>query len=88
MAVALLGLIRLYQFTLSAVLGRHCRYLPTCSDYAAEAIRLHGPWAGTWLALARVSRCNPWGGEGFDPVPVEFPRDDWRAWRHVPWRQN
>jgi putative membrane protein insertion efficiency factor len=87
-ARALLGLIRLYQLTISAVLGRRCRYLPTCSDYAAEAIRLHGPWAGFWLALARVSRCHPWGGEGFDPVPAAFPTDDWRAWRHVAWRQK
>src|SRR5262245_39350884 len=87
-ALALLGLIRLYQLTISAVLGRRCRYLPTCSDYAAEAIKLHGPCAGFWLGLARVSRCHPWGGEGFDPVPADFPSSDWRAWRHVPWRQK
>jgi putative membrane protein insertion efficiency factor len=62
--------------------------LPTCSDYAAEAIRRHGAWAGFWLGLARVSRCHPWGGEGFDPVPQEFHQTDWRAWRHVPWRQK
>lgn len=87
-AFALLGLIRVYQLTVSAVLGRRCRYLPTCSDYAAEAIRLHGAWAGFWLGLARVSRCHPWGGEGFDPVPEDFPAADWRAWRHVMWRQK
>jgi putative membrane protein insertion efficiency factor len=87
-ALVLLGLIRFYQVTLSLVLGRHCRYLPTCSDYAAEAIRRHGAWAGLWLGLARVSRCHPWGGEGFDPVPETFPRADWRAWRHVAWRQK
>jgi putative membrane protein insertion efficiency factor len=84
----LLGLIRFYQLTVSVILGRRCRFLPTCSDYAAEAIRRHGAWAGFWLGLARVSRCQPWGGEGFDPVPEEFPRADWRAWRHVPWRRK
>jgi putative membrane protein insertion efficiency factor len=88
MALIFLGLIRVYQLSVSMILGRRCRYLPTCSDYAAEAIRRHGAWAGFWLGLARVSRCHPWGGEGFDPVPEEFPRTDWRAWRHVPWRQK
>jgi putative membrane protein insertion efficiency factor len=87
-ALILLALIRFYQLTISMVLGRRCRYLPTCSDYAAEAIGRHGAWAGFWLGLARVSRCHPWGGEGFDPVPQEFPSTDWRAWRHVPWRQK
>jgi uncharacterized protein len=88
LAFILLGLIRFYQLTVSLVLGRRCRYLPTCSDYALEAIRRHGAWAGFWLGLARVSRCHPWGGEGFDPVPEQFPKADWRAWRHVPWRQK
>ena len=87
-AYGLLGLIRVYQLTVSLVLGRRCRYLPTCSDYASEAIRLHGAWAGFWLGLSRVTRCHPWGGDGFDPVPAEFPRADWRAWRHVMWRQK
>jgi uncharacterized protein len=87
-ALILLGLIRAYQLTVSMILGRRCRYLPTCSDYAAEAIRRHGAWAGFWLGLARVSRCHPWGGEGFDPVPEKFPKSDWRAWRHVPWRRK
>lgn len=84
----LLAFIRFYQLTISSILGRRCRYLPSCSDYAADAIRLHGAWAGFWLGLARVSRCHPWGGEGFDPVPRDFPKDDWRAWRHVPWRKQ
>jgi putative membrane protein insertion efficiency factor len=87
-AFALMALIRIYQLTVSSVLGRRCRYLPSCSDYAAEAIGRHGAWAGFWLGSARVLRCHPWGGEGFDPVPEEFPRSDWRAWRYVPWRQE
>jgi putative membrane protein insertion efficiency factor len=48
----------------------HCRYLPTCSEYAAEAVRVHGAWRGTRLAMSRISRCHPWGGTGYDPVPA------------------
>jgi len=65
----LLILIRVYQLTLSSVMGRSCRFLPTCSDYARQAIEKHGVWCGTLLALRRIGRCHPWGGEGFDPVP-------------------
>jgi putative membrane protein insertion efficiency factor len=65
----MLGLIRTYQLTLSPWLGRECRYMPTCSAYAAEAIRRFGPRRGAWLALKRVGRCHPWGGAGYDPVP-------------------
>ncbi|MBL8893980.1 MAG: membrane protein insertion efficiency factor YidD [Rhizobiales bacterium] len=65
----LIGAITLYRYTISAILGRQCRFLPTCSEYAAEAIRRHGAWRGSVLALTRIARCNPWGGEGFDPVP-------------------
>jgi hypothetical protein len=64
-----LGLVFLYRVTLSSVMGRQCRFLPTCSEYAAEAIRAHGALRGTWLALKRVARCHPWGGDGYDPVP-------------------
>ena len=69
MKYLLLFLIRTYQLTLSALMGRRCRYLPTCSDYARHAIEKHGAWRGFLLGLARVSRCHPWGGDGFDPVP-------------------
>jgi len=63
------GLIRLYQLTVSPLLPPRCRYLPSCSDYAAEAIATHGaPW-GAWLTLRRLLRCHPWGGSGYDPVP-------------------
>jgi len=70
----LLAMIRFYQLTLSSVMGRQCRFLPTCSEYAAEAIRIHGAWRGCWLALRRISRCHPWGGHGFDPVPDAPPK--------------
>ena len=65
----LLAAIRVYQLTLSPWLGRQCRYLPTCSAYAAEAIERFGPRRGSWLALKRLGRCHPWGGSGYDPVP-------------------
>jgi putative membrane protein insertion efficiency factor len=65
----MLGLIRVYQLTLSPWLGRQCRYTPTCSVYAAEVIRRFGPWRGAWLALKRLGRCHPWGAAGYDPVP-------------------
>ena len=65
----LIGLIRLYQVTLSPLIGRSCRYTPTCSNYGIEAIQKHGPFKGTWLTIKRVLSCNPWGGSGYDPVP-------------------
>jgi uncharacterized protein len=63
------GLIRAYQLLLSPLLGPSCRYLPSCSSYAAEAIATHGSLRGSWLALRRLLRCHPWGGSGYDPVP-------------------
>jgi putative membrane protein insertion efficiency factor len=64
------GAIRAYQLFLSPVLGSNCRFRPTCSQYAIEAIELHGPLKGSWLALRRIARCHPWGGMGYDPVPA------------------
>ena len=61
--------ILVYQWTLSPVLGANCRYLPSCSHYAVEALERHGLAAGAWLALKRILRCHPWGGAGYDPVP-------------------
>ena len=78
MKTILLALIRLYQLTLSAIVGRRCRYLPTCSDYASDAIRKHGAGRGFLLAVARVSRCHPWGQSGFDPVPDVYEGPVWR----------
>ena len=65
----LIGLIKLYQVTLSPLIGRACRYTPTCSNYGIEAIQKYGPIKGSWLTLKRVLSCNPWGGSGYDPVP-------------------
>ena len=65
----LLFLIRLYQKYLSPGLPRRCRFSPTCSQYAVEALRKYGPVKGGWLTLKRLARCHPWGGSGYDPVP-------------------
>jgi putative membrane protein insertion efficiency factor len=71
MATRLLcGLILLYRYGLAPLLPGRCRYLPTCSHYGLEALRVHGPLLGAWLTLRRLMRCHPWGGHGFDPVPV------------------
>lgn len=64
-----IGLIRVYQWVISPLLPRSCRFAPSCSEYAAEAIGRHGVLAGCWLALRRLARCHPWGGDGYDPVP-------------------
>jgi len=64
------GLIRAYQVTVSLLLGPRCRFHPSCSHYACEAIAAHGAARGTVLAAKRVLRCHPWGGSGVDPVPA------------------
>ena len=81
-------LIRGYQVTLSSLIGRQCRHLPSCSDFADEAIATHGLWAGGWMGLARICRCQPWGTAGFDPMPPHLPQGaDWaRPWRYGQWR--
>lgn len=63
------GLIWGYKLLIRPVIGPRCRYLPTCSDYALEALATHGLCRGAWLALRRLLRCHPWGGSGYDPVP-------------------
>ena len=60
---------RAYKLTLSPLIGNQCRFLPTCSDYAARALIDHGPVRGGWLAARRLCRCHPWGSSGYDPVP-------------------
>ncbi len=69
MSALLRGLIRLYQLLISPLLLPSCRYAPTCSEYAAEAIATHGALLGSVLAVRRLLRCHPWGGSGYDPVP-------------------
>ena len=80
--------ILVYRYTLSAFAGRECRYLPTCSEYAVEAIDKNGAWKGLWLALARLARCNPWGASGYDPAPDLSTEQHpwWAPWRYGRWR--
>ena len=61
--------ILFYRACISPRTPPACRFTPTCSQYALEALRKHGPFRGTWLALKRIARCHPWGGSGYDPVP-------------------
>lgn len=65
----LLALIRFYQYAISPLLGRRCRFFPSCSEYTVEAIQKHGAIAGLKLGLRRISRCHPWHPGGYDPVP-------------------
>jgi putative membrane protein insertion efficiency factor len=68
-AIVLRSLIRGYQLLISPLFPASCRYQPTCSSYAHEAIQVHGALHGGWLAAKRLGRCHPWGGSGYDPVP-------------------
>lgn len=65
----MIAIIDAYRFLLSPWIGQHCRFDPTCSRYARDAIMLHGPWVGAWLALRRLLRCHPFHDGGYDPVP-------------------
>ena len=69
LAWPLLLLVWLYRIAISPWLGMNCRFQPTCSEYAMQALREHGAFRGTWLAAKRIGRCHPWGGSGYDPVP-------------------
>jgi putative membrane protein insertion efficiency factor len=70
----LLGVVRFYRLFLSPWLGSACRFEPTCSAYAQQALLAHGAAGGSYLAVARIARCHPWCSGGLDPVPVESPR--------------
>jgi len=80
-------LIRAYRLVLSPLIGRSCRYLPTCSHYTEEAIGRYGLWAGLWIGLARFQRCGPFGASGYDPIPEALPADAvwYRPWRYGRW---
>lgn len=67
----LIGMIRVYQHTLAALMGGQCRFYPSCSEYGMEAIRTHGAWRGTGMGLRRVLKCHPWHPGGVDPVPAK-----------------
>jgi putative membrane protein insertion efficiency factor len=83
----MLAPIMAYRYSFSALVGAHCRHLPTCSDYAREAIDTNGAWRGGWLTLARLCRCHPWGSEGLDPVPdLRHERHLFAPWRYGRWR--
>lgn len=68
-ALPLRALIHAYQWGIAPVMAPRCRFLPSCSEYALEAIAQHGAFRGAWLTVRRLVRCHPWGGHGYDPVP-------------------
>ena len=82
------AVVKLYRVILSPLIGFHCRYLPTCSDYADQALQRYGLWAGGWMTLARLLRCHPWGNSGLDFVPPVPPQDArwYLPWRYGRWR--
>jgi putative membrane protein insertion efficiency factor len=82
------GLVKIYRHTLSPLIGYECRHLPTCSDYADQALDRYGLWAGGWMTLARLLRCQPFGTSGLDFVPeVAPPGARWYLpWRYARWR--
>jgi hypothetical protein len=71
----LLGCVRVYQLSLSPFFPAACRFAPTCSAYAKEALITHGACLGAWLTLKRLARCHPWGGSGYDPVPPQHTKE-------------
>jgi hypothetical protein len=82
------ALIAGYRYTLSPLVGFHCRHLPTCSEYGDEALSRYGLWGGSWMTLARLLRCHPYGTHGIDRVPLTRPPGArwWCPWRYGRWR--
>jgi len=82
------AMVAAYRVTLSPLLGPRCRHLPSCSEYADQAIARFGLWAGSWMALARFLRCHPWGTHGLDFVPEALPAQArwFLPWRYGRWR--
>jgi hypothetical protein len=70
LAWPLLGIVWFYRFAISPLIGANCRFEPSCSTYALQALRRYGGIRGGWLVLRRMGRCHPWGGSGYDPVPA------------------
>jgi uncharacterized protein len=83
LSAGLRGAVRVYQLIISPLLPPSCRFLPSCSDYAIEALERHGALHGGGLTLWRLARCHPWGGSGYDPVPQRKPADRPADCRHV-----
>ena len=81
--------VHAYRWSLKPFIGWHCRHLPTCSEYALEAIDRNGAWRGLWLTISRLSRCHPYGTRGHDPVPdIRAERHNLAPWRYGRWRWN
>ena len=79
--------VHVYRWTLKPLIGAECRHLPTCSEYALDAIRINGGWRGLWLAGSRIWRCRPGGSSGYDPAPdVASRRHTLAPWRYGRWR--
>lgn len=76
LARPLIWLVKFYRLAISPWLGGNCRFQPTCSEYAIEALHVHGVLRGSWLAARRIGRCHPWGTSGYDPVPDPAREDD------------
>ena len=69
LALPLVALVKIYKYAISPMLGSRCRFEPSCSGYAVEALQRHGAFKGSWLAVRRIGRCHPWHPGGYDPVP-------------------
>jgi len=82
------GLITVYRYTLASLVGFRCRHLPSCSEYADVALSRFGLWAGGWMTVARLLRCQPWGTSGLDFVPETLPEESrwYMPWRYGRWR--
>jgi uncharacterized protein len=79
--------IHAYRATLKSLIGNECRHLPTCSEYALEAIDKNGAWRGFWLMISRLQRCRPGGSSGYDPVPdIRTQHHPFAPWRYGRWR--
>ena len=81
-------LVMIYRYALAPLIGPRCRHIPSCSEYADEAIEQFGLWAGGWMAFARIMRCHPWGTHGLDFLPADVPAGArWYCpWRYGRWR--